>query len=498
MYNEEADYAYAAHGYDESQPSTSGLQPQQRDDNEPPQAKRARLDDTGLAPTDDSEQETLPASVVGKFTDALSKFSKRKEKIGKPVEDTSLVELANSVFGEGISYDRYKTLSEEIERPENAKLLTPVEVNSLIWALLAEPTRNLDKRMQIIQTALAKSGICLTRMMDILSKNEDGGVDREIVQEMKDLGIDALGLIGHGYHLLSLRRRDLMKPDVDWQYANLCTADAPHTKYLFGDDIHGVIKDISTHNQVSNKLRPAKTGYNVMRGNRHGYGYGFPVRKQYPYIPQRGRGRQQMRGVPRGSGAFRRSGYRSRGRGGRAAHPYSTQPRGEVSKFVVFDKLNDIGPLSFEAGRLKQFVTRWQQITSDREILQTVSGCTIEFESGDLPVQTRPRKSVFNKSQSIAVDHEIEKLIKKHVIESCEPENGEFISNIFLVPKKNGEFRMILNLKEFNQSVQYYHFKMETFDMAVKLISQGCFMASIDIKDAYYCVPVHEDFRKYL
>jgi hypothetical protein len=32
MYNEEADYAYAAHGYDESQPSTSGLQPQQRDD----------------------------------------------------------------------------------------------------------------------------------------------------------------------------------------------------------------------------------------------------------------------------------------------------------------------------------------------------------------------------------------------------------------------------------------------------------------------------------
>ena len=34
--------------------------------------------------------------------------------------------------------------------------------------------------------------------------------------------------------------------------------------------------------------------------------------------------------------------------------------------------------------------------------------------------------------------------------------------------------------------------------MAIKLVSQGCYMASIDIKDAYYCVPVHEDYRKYL
>ena len=57
---------------------------------------------------------------------------------------------------------------------------------------------------------------------------------------------------------------------------------------------------------------------------------------------------------------------------------------------------------------------------------------------------------------------------------------------------------MILNLKEFNSSVEYHKFKMETFESAIKLVTQDCFMASIDIKDAYYCVPIHEQYKKYL
>ena len=39
---------------------------------------------------------------------------------------------------------------------------------------------------------------------------------------------------------------------------------------------------------------------------------------------------------------------------------------------------------------------------------------------------------------------------------------------------------------------------MDTFQSAMKLIRPACFMASIDIKDAYYSIPVADKDRKFL
>ena len=57
---------------------------------------------------------------------------------------------------------------------------------------------------------------------------------------------------------------------------------------------------------------------------------------------------------------------------------------------------------------------------------------------------------------------------------------------------------MILNLQCFNKFVQYYHFKMDTLESAIQLMKPGCFKASIDLKDAYYSVPVAKEDQKYL
>lgn len=96
------------------------------------------------------------------------------------------------------------------------------------------------------------------------------------------------------------------------------------------------------------------------------------------------------------------------------------------------------------------------------------------------------------------ISTEIESLLDKAVLETAEHSEGEFLSNIFLRKKKSGKYRMILNLKELNQQVEYHHFKMETFEQALNIVVPGSKMASIDLMDAYYCVPVHDDFRKYL
>ena len=52
--------------------------------------------------------------------------------------------------------------------------------------------------------------------------------------------------------------------------------------------------------------------------------------------------------------------------------------------------------------------------------------------------------------QTESVDLEIIQLLKKGVIQPCQHEAGQCISPIFTRPKKDGSFRIILNLKCFN------------------------------------------------
>ena len=87
---------------------------------------------------------------------------------------------------------------------------------------------------------------------------------------------------------------------------------------------------------------------------------------------------------------------------------------------------------------------------------------------------------------------------KKGVIEKTGEDPQQFVSNIFPRPKKDGGCRIILDLTLLNTFVQYKHFKMDTFYTAMQLVSTGCYMATIDLKDAYYSVPIHHSFRRYL
>ena len=57
---------------------------------------------------------------------------------------------------------------------------------------------------------------------------------------------------------------------------------------------------------------------------------------------------------------------------------------------------------------------------------------------------------------------------------------------------------MILNLKKLNQYANKIHFKMDTLNTVIKLIEKDCYMASIDLEDAYYSVSITPADRKYL
>ena len=96
------------------------------------------------------------------------------------------------------------------------------------------------------------------------------------------------------------------------------------------------------------------------------------------------------------------------------------------------------------------------------------------------------------------MDQCISELLSKKAIRPCQAVPGQFVSDIFLVPKPDGSSRFILNLKHLNSFVVKEHFKLEDSRSVSKLLEKGMFMASLDLKDAYYTIPIHRTHRKFL
>ena len=68
-------------------------------------------------------------------------------------------------------------------------------------------------------------------------------------------------------------------------------------------------------------------------------------------------------------------------------------------------------------------------------------------------------------------------------------------SPIFYSP--DGTFRMILNLKKINECVEAPHFKMVSVKNVLCMIEPGPWMLSVDLKDAFFTIPIHYDYQKF-
>ncbi|KAI2650711.1 Transposon Ty3-G Gag-Pol polyprotein [Labeo rohita] len=79
----------------------------------------------------------------------------------------------------------------------------------------------------------------------------------------------------------------------------------------------------------------------------------------------------------------------------------------------------------------------------------------------------------------------------------CDRESG-FYSRYFIVPKKDGGLRPILDLRLLNLSVMRLKFKMLTVNQALSQIRSEDWFVMIDLKDAYFHVSILPQLRKFL
>ena len=74
-----------------------------------------------------------------------------------------------------------------------------------------------------------------------------------------------------------------------------------------------------------------------------------------------------------------------------------------------------------------------------------------------------------------------------------------FLNRLFEVPKRDSsKMRLVLDVSSLNQYIPTYKFKMTTITTVRETLRPGYFMASIDLKDAYWHVPIARSFRPFL
>ena len=149
------------------------------------------------------------------------------------------------------------------------------------------------------------------------------------------------------------------------------------------------------------------------------------------------------------------------------------------------------------AGRLKFYSENWEKLTQDVNILSIVQGFKIPFSQ--TPFQFGPPQLArVNQEERLQINSEIKEMLRKGAIQQVKSEPGEFLSNLFLVNKKDGGHQPVINLKFLNSFIPYQHFKMEGMHLIKDLLEEHDFLIKIDLKDAYFGIPLDKSSRKYI
>ena len=95
-----------------------------------------------------------------------------------------------------------------------------------------------------------------------------------------------------------------------------------------------------------------------------------------------------------------------------------------------------------------------------------------------------PTPVFLSQTASQELEEEVKELLLKGAVEKINPEDPGFYSRIFLVPKKIGKLRLIIDLSKLNSFLDIQSFKMETANTSALVPTQNFLFIGMDSSSA--------------
>ena len=213
----------------------------------------------------DSEPETSDIECLINETNAKDSASNEADILCDIAQDYDLDDQCSSSVGDKLaamlnkmarrklSEEKLKEKLNKYSRPQNCENLVGAKVNPEIWSKIRPDTRSRDLKMQKIQNTILKAITPLAELSDSLlnlkSKNDGFDTAKAVRQTL-----DSVALLTHANCDIIQRRRELIRPDLNKLYQQICAEHVSFTGFLFGDDLPQKIKDINMTNRVGQKL----------------------------------------------------------------------------------------------------------------------------------------------------------------------------------------------------------------------------------------------------
>lgn len=146
-------------------------------------------------------------------------------------------------------------------------------------------------------------------------------------------------------------------------------------------------------------------------------------------------------------------------------------------------------------------LSNWKKATSNNWVIRTLEdGYTLQFCHRPPRFAGVLKTPLRDFTLTPALRSEVAALLQKQAIEEVGPleQNCGFYSIYFLAPKKDGGVRPILDLRRLNQYLSALPFKMLTLKTILQSVQPGDWFTTIDLKDAYFHVPILPSHRQYL
>lgn len=151
--------------------------------------------------------------------------------------------------------------------------------------------------------------------------------------------------------------------------------------------------------------------------------------------------------------------------------------------------------------RLQRFWKTWENLGALPSVVHTLRyGLSLDFLSRPVLSSVPLINSRYPDAQrNLLLKEAVEKMLAKGAIEPVQNTSSlGFYSRLFLVPKKSGGWRPVIDLSSLNNHLNIPSFKMETAEFIRENLQQGQWVTSLDLSDAYFHIPMAQWTHKYL